>query len=150
MLTFAELRAANSERSSQWHASGGSDEDWSESDWSNALMGEVGEVADALQALLLANGMTARFGRAADLVKKLRRRSIGIRGAKDPEVDVLRDEVGKELADAILYADLLANHLGIDLGEAIIAKFNEVSERQGFSQHISPVTGKLYHQRGGS
>lgn len=33
-----------------------------------------------------------------------------------------------ELADVIIYADLIAARLGIDLGDAVRRKFNEVSE----------------------
>jgi NTP pyrophosphatase (non-canonical NTP hydrolase) len=39
--------------------------------------------------------------------------------------------IAQELADTVLYADLLAARLGINLGEAIRDKFNIVSERMG-------------------
>lgn len=38
-------------------------------------------------------------------------------------------DIAKELADAMTYLDLLAARLGIDLGEAVVQKFNEVSVR---------------------
>jgi NTP pyrophosphatase (non-canonical NTP hydrolase) len=37
--------------------------------------------------------------------------------------------VGAELADLVIYADLLAERLGIDLGDAIRRKFNETSRK---------------------
>jgi NTP pyrophosphatase (non-canonical NTP hydrolase) len=37
----------------------------------------------------------------------------------------------KELADVVTYLDLLAFQLNIDLGDAVIQKFNEVSIRVG-------------------
>lgn len=40
-------------------------------------------------------------------------------------------EANKELADVQIYLDLLAHALNIDLGQATIAKFNEVSHRVG-------------------
>ena len=40
------------------------------------------------------------------------------------------EEIAKELADTIIYADLLAARLDIDLGEAVRAKFNEVSDKR--------------------
>ena len=39
--------------------------------------------------------------------------------------------IADELADAIIYADLLATRLDVSLEDAIIRKFNEVSERMG-------------------
>jgi hypothetical protein len=38
---------------------------------------------------------------------------------------------GNAMADVVTYADLLAARFGIDLGLAVAAKFNEVSERVG-------------------
>ena len=39
--------------------------------------------------------------------------------------------LAKELADVIIYADLLAHAANIDLGQAVVDKFNEVSVRRG-------------------
>ena len=41
------------------------------------------------------------------------------------------EAIAAELADTVIYADLLAARLGIDLGAAVRAKFNEVSEKRG-------------------
>lgn len=62
--------------------------------------------------------MGGECGEALNLVKKARR------GEKIPVEDI-----GKELADIVAYADLLAERLGIDLGRAVRDKFNEVSRR---------------------
>jgi NTP pyrophosphatase (non-canonical NTP hydrolase) len=45
-------------------------------------------------------------------------------------------DIADELSDVILYADLLADHFGIDLAAAIRSKFNEVSEKKGASQRL--------------
>lgn len=83
---------------------------WTPTDWACAMAGEAGEVCNA--------------------VKKLRRHEDGTNTAKDPQtVDELKTAVGKELADTIIYADLLAARLGVDLAQAVKDKFNEVSER---------------------
>lgn len=58
-------------------------------------------------------------GEACNLVKKLRRGDF-----------VSAEDIGEELADTILYADLLAARLGVDLGAAIIKKFNLVSDQR--------------------
>jgi NTP pyrophosphatase (non-canonical NTP hydrolase) len=44
---------------------------------------------------------------------------------------ITTDEIGDELADIQAYLDLLAQHFGIDLGEATRRKFNAVSKRRG-------------------
>jgi NTP pyrophosphatase (non-canonical NTP hydrolase) len=58
-------------------------------------------------------------GEVCNEIKKLRR-------GKDVPMDV----IGDELADTIIYADLLAARLGIDLSEAIVRKFNAVSKKR--------------------
>ena len=64
--------------------------------------------------------LAGEVGEACNLIKKLRR---------GEPIDRL--EIGKELADAVIYLDLLAARLKIDLGEAVRQKFNEVSDRRG-------------------
>ena len=112
-LNFNDLRRANVSRCSKWHPGGVSD--WSLSDWAVATAGEMGE--------------------ACDVVKKLNRCRDGLVGNKMSEEE-LRDALGKELADVAIYLDLLAEAAGVDLGEAIRAKFNEVSERNGFTDRL--------------
>ena len=64
--------------------------------------------------------MAGEVGEACNLIKKLNRGdSINV------------EDIGKELADVIIYADLLAARLGIDLCTSIRKKFNEVSDRVG-------------------
>jgi NTP pyrophosphatase (non-canonical NTP hydrolase) len=75
--------------------------DWSVAEWTNAMAGECGE--------------------ACNFAKKM------LRGDKDIDVE----DLAKELADVVCYADLVASKLGIDLGEWVVKKFNEVSDRRG-------------------
>lgn len=106
-LTFREVRRANIRRCEI--AFGHAVEAWTPTDWACALGGETGECLNA--------------------VKKLRRHDDGTNTAKDPAT---REDciaaIGGELADVVIYADLLAADLGLDLGEQIRAKFNRVSE----------------------
>lgn len=44
--------------------------------------------------------------------------------------DLPDTEVAKEMADIVIYLDLLATCKGIDLSQAIKEKFNEVSDRR--------------------
>lgn len=109
-LTFADLRAANLARLPHFKNRKGEPahtqpdgSDWSLNDWATALTGEVGE--------------------AANILKKVRRGDVTIEEA--------RPDLSRELADIQTYLDILAFQAGIDLGEATIAKWNEVSERVG-------------------
>ena len=115
-LTFAEVTAANVARAKRWHPGFPVDDSWNGADWSNAMCGEAGE--------------------AANVVKKLRRHETGHHGALDGDEAALREKLADELADVLLYADLLAAKYGIDLPEAIVRKFNEVSARQGFPERL--------------
>ena len=108
-LTLQKLRSKNVPRCEQvFHQL----DSWSPTDWACAMAGEAGE--------------------ACNVAKKMKRLSEGTNSAKDPQsyAEYCR-MMAKELADVVIYADLLAARLGIDLGEAIVEKFNEVSDRMG-------------------
>jgi NTP pyrophosphatase (non-canonical NTP hydrolase) len=45
--------------------------------------------------------------------------------------------VSDEIADVAIYLDLLAARLGINLEEAVVKKFNEVSEKIGSTYTLS-------------
>ncbi|HEV2133767.1 MAG TPA: hypothetical protein VGR47_05845 [Terracidiphilus sp.] len=114
-LVLSDLRAANVRRCEQvFHKL----DYWRPTDWACAMAGEAGEACNA--------------------VKKLRRLADGTNTAKDPrtEADAVH-QVGCELADTIIYADLLAARLGIDLSEYVRAKVNEVSERMSSTVLLS-------------
>lgn len=83
---------------------------WSPTDWGCAMAGEAGEACNA--------------------IKKLRRLRDGTNTAKDPQTESEAIfNIAEELADLIIYADLTAARLGIDLEKAVIDKFNAVSVR---------------------
>lgn len=103
-LTFRQLREANVERLRHFPGHEPGTNPWSAADWAVALTGEVGELCNML--------------------KKLRRGSA-YPGMQMPSPD----DLAEELADIATYLDLLASYLRVDLGEAIVRKFNQVSER---------------------
>lgn len=122
-LNLALLRVINAARCRRWHGADSTyagtpprSTQWSGADWATAMGGECGE--------------------AQNVVKKLRRGESGTPSARDPGRDELLLELGDELADTLLYADLLANYYGIDLSEAIVRKFNAVSEREEFPERL--------------
>lgn len=63
--------------------------------------------------------LAGEVGELCNFIKKARR------GQKIPQ-----QEFAKEIADIQCYLDLLAAKMGIDLAEATINKFNEVSDRK--------------------
>jgi NTP pyrophosphatase (non-canonical NTP hydrolase) len=113
-LELSRLREVNVARCARWH--GPDSEPWVVSDWTNAMCGEAGE--------------------AANVAKKIRRQTTGAVNAGDPEMADLIEMLGAELADTVIYADLVAAHMGIDLAAAIADKFNVVSERHGFPERL--------------
>lgn len=115
-LTFNTLRAANAVRLPEFKNRRGepahskSDgSDWSPAQWLQALLGELGEYAN--------------------LRKKFERGDLD-----EAEFKALASD---ELADVQTYLDILAMQLGINLGEATMAKWNEVSRRVGCNIRIA-------------
>lgn len=131
-LTFRMLRGANCARLPLFKNGKGErahskpdGSDWSNAQWLQALVGEVGELAN--------------------LMKKIDRR--------DFEQRRVQYDLESELADIMIYLDLLAMRLGVDLDSAVIAKFNAVSNRvcvgvrltnQGWycDKHLGEVPGE--------
>jgi hypothetical protein len=109
------VRALNRIRCDRWHPPTG--DDWTLGDWSNAFMGEGGELAN--------------------VVKKLRRHQSGhATSYNTPEVVELRERFAEEVADVLLYLDLLCWKAGVEpaaLLDALIDKFDKVSLAQGWS-----------------
>lgn len=128
-LTFNTLRSANISRLPKFKNKHGKlahskpdGSDWTPSDWLEAVIGELGEYAN--------------------IHKKFRRGDLSF--------EEYKIEAAKELADVQIYLDILAlrcldtpekvDPIGIDLGEATINKFNEVSKRVGANVYISKTS----------
>lgn len=86
---------------------------WSLSDWMTAVAGEIGE--------------------AANIVKKLNRVRDGIPGNRETEAE-LQESLGDEIADAIIYCDLLAQRAGFKTSEIVQRKFNRTSAKIGYTE----------------
>lgn len=135
-LTFNTLRAANKERLPQFKNKHGvlahskpDGSDWSPAQWLQAVIGELGEYANKR--------------------KKFERGDLSF-----AEFHV---EAAKELADVQIYLDILARRCldfpgyisdyGVDLGQATIDKFNEVSERVGSTIRIDQNGADWHHEQ---
>ncbi len=112
-LSLADLREVNARRAARWHDGA---EPWTGADWSNAMCGEAGE--------------------AANMVKKYRRIETGIAQPSAMTRDEIIYGLADEIADVVIYADLLAEHYAIDLAEAVRRKFNVVSDRYDFPEKL--------------
>lgn len=80
------------------------------------------------------NELAGEVGEVCNVVKKLARERMGIRGSRDTE-----EHLAEELADVIICVDLIAAALGIDLADAVRAKFNATSNAHGFKTRISAL-----------
>ena len=109
-LTFNTLRQANLKRLPMFRDAKGrtchskdDGSDWSPAQWLQAVIGELGEYAN--------------------LRKKVERGDVTIAEARPALAD--------ELADVVIYLDILASQLDVDLGEAVMSKWNRTSEKVG-------------------
>lgn len=104
-----ELRAANNARQDEWENSG--------------LI---------LDLSYLGNAAAGEMGEACNVIKKLERERLGLRGRRATVTDL-----AEELADVIIYIDLIARKAGInDLEQAIRDKFNKTSEHYGLGVRL--------------
>jgi hypothetical protein len=102
-LTFEDLRFANVQRNKEWDPEG-----------------KIGALFKAVELI-------GEIGEAYNVIKKLEREKMGLRGSRS-SIDNLILEMG----DAQVCLDLLAMHYSIDLGEAARFVFNSKSSEMGF------------------
>ena len=102
MDEYTDLRSANRARQREW-------------DTDSRIVGPLGK-------LWRANELAGEAGEASNVVKKLVREELGIRGSRTTV-----ERLGEELADVVICADLLAQEYGIDLDAAVARKFNATS-----------------------
>jgi len=107
-LTFRTLRDGNIKRLPLFKRKDGkpahmrvNGSDWSPASWLQAVIGELGEYAN--------------------LRKKVERGDFTLAQAKK--------KLGSELADVVIYLDILATQLGIDLGEAVMETWNAKADQ---------------------
>ena len=115
-LAFAQFAAVNRERCEAPDGFNHPLSAWSVSDWFLAATGE--------------------FGEAANKAKKLNRVRDGIPGNTETP-DELRAGLADEIADAVIYLDLLAQSQGFDLGSIVTSKFNRTSEKNGMPHRLA-------------
>lgn len=134
-LNLGELAQINAQRCRRWHPE--DSEPWSLADWSNAMCGEAGEAANMVKKLRRIETRTDT-GPWSHVVHSTGRE---VPHDHDTEARILAKGIGLELADVVIYADLLAQELtrkygGYSLSELIVVKFNAVSHREGFPERL--------------
>ena len=112
-LTFRKFAEMNASRCREWEA--GIETPWGVAMCAVAAMGELGEACHVLQ--------------------KLSRNADGLVGNEEGAED-LKLQLAEELADTLIQLELLAHASGVDLEQAVISKFNKVSEKFGFEQRL--------------
>lgn len=114
-LSFAQLRTTNVQRCEDvFHPL----DEWSLTDWATAMAGECGEACNEIKKLRRLDNADASLDSATKRTE-------------------LRTKAAMELADLVIYADLLAARLGVDLGAAVVIKFNEVSRKRNSSLRLN-------------
>lgn len=78
------------------------------------------------------NELAGEVGEACNVIKKLERERMGIRGSR-----ATAEQLAEELADVVICADLIAMDAGIDLEEAVRRKFNATSEKVGLKTRMT-------------
>lgn len=121
-LTFQEFQELSARRCREGFPTCA---DWSLNDWAVALTGEVGEMCNVLKKV-----------RRGDAIYKLLPRQPDWKDVDVHFAAQTKQELVSELADVIIYADLMLTMLGADTGEEVMRKFDEVSRRVGF---VRPV-----------
>lgn len=118
-LTFRGVSEINLARCNRWHPGGVND--WSPERWATAMMGEAGEICNALKKLFRVEDGLANINEPG---REIQSREEAIR------------KIGEEIADTFLYLDLFATRLGIDLPTEVVNKFNSVSTKYGFPERL--------------
>lgn len=112
--TFQYVSQINKDRAIEWHK--GSLDTWSPNDWFAAMVGEAGELANAL--------------------KKVKRLDDGIERTDRGSREELLQKVATEIGDTFIYLDLLCQRMGLDMYTCISDTFNRVSRREGFPHKL--------------
>ena len=118
VLSLYEMQNFACARLPYFHGEAGIN-DWSTLEWAAAMSGEAGE--------------------ATNVTKKLKRVDTGHARKKHPQRrEELVEALALECADTLTYLLILCKKEGIDLNDAFIRKFNQVSEENNIPVRIEP------------
>lgn len=106
--SYATLRGANEARQREW------------------------DTDNAITLVYRGNELAGEVGEACNVIKKLERERLGIKGSRDTV-----EHLAEELADVVICTDLIAMTAGIDLDAAVARKFNATSEKVGLKTRMT-------------
>lgn len=86
------------------------------------------DAGDQITMAYRGNELAGEVGEACNIIKKLERERLGIRGSRATLADL-----ADELADVAVCLDLIAMKAGIDLDAATREKFNRTSRKVGLT-----------------
>ncbi|MDA4845254.1 MazG nucleotide pyrophosphohydrolase domain-containing protein [Hoeflea poritis] len=109
-LTFEQFSSANRARCEAEDGFNHQLADWTPSEWLAACVGELGEVAH--------------------VVKTIIRQRDNLVSSEIEDIELKR-MLAEEIADTVIYLDLLAQSQEINLSDAIAEKFNKKSKEIG-------------------
>jgi NTP pyrophosphatase (non-canonical NTP hydrolase) len=92
--------------------------------------------ASKLTLTYQATELCGEVGEACNIVKKFERELLGLRGTR-----ATLQDLADELADVVIVVDLICSRFDIDLGDAIVDKFNKTSVKYGLAIELWPDTG---------
>lgn len=107
MKELGDLRRANIARQAEW------------------------DPTNAISLSYAGNELAGETGEACNLIKKLDRERLGLRGSRTTP-----EQLAAELADVVICVDLIAMRYGINLGAAIRDKFNATSIKVGLQARM--------------
>lgn len=90
----------------------------------NATRQKEWDPTDSITIEYRGNELAGEVGEACNVIKKLARERLGIRGSR-----ATKAQLAEELADVVICVDLIAMQEGIDLGYAVEQKFNATSRK---------------------
>lgn len=115
---LTHLQETGAARARRWHPT--PEQEFTGLEWAGAMCGEAGE--------------------AANVAKKLRRVELSLAGNDKSERPALPPDLianlGRELADTLIYMVNVASHYGVNLADATVEAFNNKSAEMGFPERI--------------
>lgn len=97
----------------------------------NAARQKEWDAGNQLTLAYRGNEMAGEVGEACNVIKKLERERLGIRGSRDTVEHLM-----EELADVVICAHLCAMAVDGDLEQAVRDKFNATSEKMGLKTRL--------------
>jgi hypothetical protein len=124
-ISLRYLQELNQVRARRWHGTE-PDAQWTTLEWGGAMAGEVGEACNAAK----------KIRRIDSQMKHKDQRLFGQAISLPEQREKYRQQVGKEIADAIIYGVLMAAKEGLNIEDCVRDVFNTKSEEYGFPERL--------------